>query len=130
MAQPVLARIVRAVRWRVGVDMLGRRSGTDEQAAVVKVRPVQNLARYRVEEGLRALGLLVVDQQPDVVALDRFPPRLVDPVAAELALERRDGLGDPPIVEVDAVLRGVGDREPVAGLEMALGWAVAIAEQG
>src|SRR4029077_10918798 len=50
LAQPVLARIVRPIRRRVGVDMLGRHRRADEQAAIVKVSPVQDLARYRIEE--------------------------------------------------------------------------------
>src|SRR5439155_7135432 len=77
----------------------------------------------------RALGLLMVDQQSDVMPLDRFPARLVDPVAAELALQPRHGFRDAAIVEVDAILRGVRDRQPVAGFEVALGGAGAVAKQ-
>ena len=90
---------------------------------------MQDLARHRVEEGLRAFRLLVVDQQPDVMTLDRLPARLVDPVAAELPLQPRHRLQDAAIIEIDAILRGMRDREPVAGLEMALRDTGAVAKQ-
>ncbi len=48
---------------------------------------------------------------------------------AEIALDALDGLGDAPVVEVDAVARDVADRKPVARLEMALGRARAFAKQ-
>ena len=48
---------------------------------------------------------------------------------AEVALDPLDGLGDAPIVEVDAVARDVADREPVTRLEIALRRARAVAEQ-
>ena len=63
MAQAVLARVVRAVRRRVGVDVLGRHRRTHEQATVVEIDPMQDLARDGVEERFGALGLLVVDQE-------------------------------------------------------------------
>ena len=90
---------------------------------------MQDLARHGVEECLLAFRLLVVDQQPDVIALDLLPARLVDPVAAEFALQPRDRLHDATIVEVDPILRRVRNRQPVAGLEVAFGRASAIAEQ-
>jgi len=126
--QPVLPRIVRAVGGRVGVDVIGRNRGADEQAAIVEIIAVQNLARHRIEESLGAFRLLVVDKERDVVALHRLPPRLVDAAAAEFALEPRYRLQDAAIIEVNAVLRGMGDGEPVAGFEMLLGGARAVSE--
>ena len=48
-----------------------RRAHEDE--VVVEVAAVQDLGRHRVEEGLGELGLVVVDQQADVVQLDLLP---------------------------------------------------------
>jgi hypothetical protein len=94
---------------------------------------VQQLARDRVEERLRAFGLPVVDQQRDVVLLDARPQRVgaasrrID--GAELALDALGRFPDPAIVEVDAVARDVTDREEVGGFEMPLRRARAIAKQ-
>src|SRR5207249_10940888 len=54
----------------------------------------------------------------------------VDALAAELALEAGDRFGDAAVVKVDAILRGMRDRQPVARLEMALRRPGAIAKQG
>src|SRR5262244_2258432 len=90
MAKPVLTRIVRAVRRRVGIDVFGRHRGSHEEATVVKIGPVKNLARNRIEERLRAFGLLVIDEQRDVFPLHGFPSSLVDARAAEFALQSGD----------------------------------------
>ena len=129
VAQAVLARVVRAVGRRIGVDVLGGYRGPHEQAPVVEIRAVQDLARDRIEEGLGALRLLVVDQQRNVVPLDRLPARIVDLCATEFALQASDGFGHASIVEVDAVLRRMSDRQPVTRLEVPFGHPGAIAEQ-
>ena len=129
LAQAVLPRIVRAVRWRIGVDVLGGDRGPHEKTTVVEIGAVKDLARYRVEERFRALGLLVVDQQRDVMALDLRPARIVDACAAEVELETGNRFHDPAVVEVDAVAGDVTDREPVAGFEVAFCQPRAVAEQ-
>ena len=133
MAQAAAARVVAAVGRRVGVEVLGRDGGPHEQEAVVEVRAVQDLAGHRVEERLGALGLPVLDQHADVVQLDPRPQRVGAAAAeldrAELALDALGRLLDAPVVEVDPVARDMADREEVAGLEMLLRGARAIAEQ-
>jgi hypothetical protein len=106
-AQSLLQRVVRLVRRRVGVDVLGGDRRTHEDEAVVEVRAVQDLHRHRVEERLGALGLLVIDQERDVMPLDLLPERIeagaVEQRDAELALDALGGLVHAPIVEVDAI---------------------------
>jgi hypothetical protein len=46
---------------------------------------VQDLGGHRVEEGLGELGLLVIDQQADVVQLDLLPGVVVDGVGVEFS---------------------------------------------
>ena len=130
VAQAVLARIIRSVRWWIGVDMRRRNRRPNKQTAIMEIRPVQYLARYRIEECLRAFWLLVVDQQCDVVTLDFFPTRVIDACASELAFQARHRFRHSAIVEVDAILRGVGNREPVSCLEVLLCRARAIAKEG
>ena len=57
------------------------------------------------------------------------PLALVEPGEAEIAHDALGGLVHAAVVEVDAVARDVLDGEPVAGLEMALRRARALAEQ-
>ncbi len=129
-AQALLHRVVAPVRRRVGVDVLGGDRRAHEDELVVKVRAMQDLDRHRVEERLRALGLLVVDQERDELALDFAPHRIaVNSRGAQLALKPVGGLLHPPVVEVDAVAADVLDREPVAGVEMPSRRARALAEQ-
>ena len=109
--------------------MLGGDRGPHEQATVMKIGAVKDLARYRVEERFRALGLLVVDQQCDVMALDLRPARIIDACAAEVEFQAGDRFHDPAVVEVDAVAGDVTDRQPVAGFEVAFCQPRAVAEQ-
>ena len=127
--KPCLPRVVRAIGWRIGVDMLGGNRGAHEKTAVVEIAAVKDLARDRIEERFRALGLLVVDQQRDVMALDLRPARIIDACAAEVLLQAGDRFGDPAVVEVDAVAGDVADRQPVAAFEIALCQPRAVAEQ-
>src|SRR6202790_5705695 len=120
LAQAMLPRIVRAIRWRIGIDVLGGDRGPHEKTTVVEIGAVKDLARYRVEKRFRALGLLVVDHQRDVMALDLRPARIIDARAAEFELQAGNRFRDPAVVEVDAVAGDVTDREPVAGFEVIL----------
>ena len=131
VAQALLQRVVAAVRRRIGVDVLGGDRRAHEDELVVEVRAVQDLDRHRVEERLRALGLLVVDQERDELALDFAPTRASRSIArgAQLALDPVGGLLHAAVVEVDAVAADVLDREPVAGVEMPSRRARAFAEQ-
>ena len=135
MAQALLQRVVAAVRRRIGVDVLGGDHRPHEDEPVVEVPAAQRLDGDGVEERLRALRLLVVDQEPDEVELDLLPTARRRP--------RRRGRRsrysrsmcsavscDAAVVEVDAVARDVLDGEPVAGLEVASRRARALAEHG
>jgi hypothetical protein len=132
-AQAPAPGVVAAIRRRAVVEVLGRRGRSHEQAPVVEVRPVQQLRRDGVEERLGAFGLAVIDDQADEATLDLRPECIgtagVRLREVEVALDARHRFGDAAIVEIDAVVRDVADREPVAGFEMALGRARALAEQ-
>ncbi len=133
VAQPLLQRIVAAVGRRVGIDVLGGDGRPHEDEAVVEIAAAQRLDRYRVEERFRALRLLVVDQEADVVQFHVLPQRVaarsVEPGEPELALDPLGGLLHAAVVEVDPVARDVLDREPVARLEMPLRRPRAFAEE-
>ena len=101
--------------------MLGGDRGAHEKTTVVEIGAVKDLARYRVEKRFRAFGLLVVDHQRDVMALDLGPARIIDVRAAKIELEASNRFHDPAIVEVDSVAGDVTDRQPVAGFEVVLG---------
>ena len=54
----------------------------------MEIDAVENLARHRIEKRFRAFGLFVIDKERDVTTLDLLPAVIVDPVAAELALQQ------------------------------------------
>jgi len=109
--------------------VLGGDRGPHEKTTVVEIGALKNLARHRVEERFRALGLLVIDQQCNVMTLDLRPARIIDARAAEVELQAGDGLRNAAVVEVDAVARDVTDRQPVAGFEVLACQPRAVAEQ-
>ncbi len=76
VAQALLQRVVAAIGGRIGVDVLGGDRRAHEDEAVVVVAAPQRLHRDRVEERLGALGLLVVDEEPDEVELHLLPQAL------------------------------------------------------
>ena len=98
-----------------------------------KVGAVQDLARYRIEERLRAFRLLVIDQQADEVQFGALPQcvgaRAVQARTAEFVPDARGGFLDAAVIEIDAIARHMAYRAPVGGFEMVLGGARAIAEQ-
>ena len=63
-----------------------------EDEVVVEVAAVQDLGGDRVEEGLGQLGLVVVDQQADVVQLDLLPAAVGRSPAPNSPLQRADRL--------------------------------------
>ncbi len=109
--------------------MLGGHRGPNEQTPVVEIRAVKDLARNRVEKRFRAFGLLVIDQQRDVLALDLGPAGVIDARAAEVEFQARNGLGDATIVEVDSIAGDVTDGKPIAGFEIFLCQPCAVAEK-
>ena len=94
---------------------------------------MQDLARDRIEESLRAFRLVVVDQQTDVVELDTFPKRIralsLESGGAKLALDPIDRFGYALVVVVDPVARHMMHRAPIAVLEVPLRGARAVAEK-
>ena len=74
-AHAVDVRVVAAVDRRVGLDVLGRDRGADEDQVVVVVGAPQDPRDHRVEERLGELGLAVVDEEPDVAELRLAPGR-------------------------------------------------------
>jgi hypothetical protein len=117
---PQLARQVAAPGVLQRGDVLGRDPRPPEEELVVEVPAVEQAAGDGVEEGLRALGLLVLVEQPEISLLQRRPDILVE-YAREAAGDQLGGFADPLIVHVDAgAISGAGSR-PVAALEAALG---------
>ena len=90
---------------------------------------MQQLRADRVEEGLGELGLAVLGQQRDVVALDLRPVARGELAAIEAGLDPLDRLAHAGVVEVDPLAREVADRVPVGGLVARLRLLRVVAEQ-
>jgi hypothetical protein len=90
---------------------------------------VQDLGRHRVEEGLGELGLVVVDQQADVVQLDLLPHVHRQRRGLELALQALGRLVDPLVVVLDPQRLGPLLAVPVGRLEARLGLGAGLAEE-
>ncbi len=100
----------------------------------MEIGPVEELARDSIEKGLGALGLPVLDDEADELALDLCPERIVGTLVGatdtKVALDALDGLGDAPVVEIDAITSDVANGEPVGRFEIMLCRARAVAKQG
>ena len=96
----VVAPVVRRVR----LDVLGRDRGAHEHEAVVDVGAPQHPGHDRVEERLRQLRPLVVDEQPDVEQLRLPPGVVVERACVELRREPLDALPHALVVEADPLL--------------------------
>ena len=120
-----LRRVVGAVgrlRGRLLVfDVLGADGGPHKDEIVLKVAAVQDLGGDGVEEGLGQLGLVVVDQQADVMQLDLVPDIHGLLAGLELALQPERGFAHAQVVELDALALGALLAVPVGGLEAVLG---------
>ena len=125
VAQRLARRVVGAVgrhrRRLVVLDVLGADRRPHEDEVVVEIGAVQDLGGDRIEEGLGQLGLVVVDQQADVVQLDLLPHlhRLL--AGLEFLLQPARGFLHPQVVELDALALGALLAVPVGGLEAVLG---------
>jgi hypothetical protein len=133
MPKTGVLRVVTAIRRHVGIEIFGRRRGTDEDESIVIIRAMQDLARDRREERLGALGLAMVDQESDEMQLDAVPQRIGAAARkarrAKFAFDALDGLRAAAIVEIDAISNDVMDCEPIAGLEIALCGTSTLAKQ-
>ncbi len=107
LALTVGVRVVAAVDRRVGLDVLGRDRRADEDQGVVGVGAPQDPRDHRVEEGLGELGLVVLDEQADVVELRVPPSPVAEQVDVELGAEPGDALADALVVVADPLLHRV-----------------------
>ena len=64
---------------------------------------MQNLAEYRIEEGFRQFGLLVVGQQADILQLRLLPDAVTQTVCIKIAMQPLRGFPDAIIIKLDAV---------------------------
>jgi len=87
----------------------------------VEVRAVQDLAGHRVEEGLGQFGLVVVDQEADVVQLDLVPDVHGLGAGVVFLLQPAHAFLDAQVVELDALALGALLAVPVGGFEAVLG---------
>ena len=90
---------------------------------------VQDLGRDRVEKRLGQLGLVVIDQQADVVQLDLLPGVVGEVRGIKVALQPLYRLIHPGIVELDALALRPLLAVPVGVFEALLGGAVGVREQ-
>ena len=85
------------------------------------MRAVQNLGGDRVEEGLRQLGLQMVDHQADVMELDLLPDSHALQTGGKLLFQPLDAGTHLPVVELYAFTLSLLLARPVHGLEALLG---------
>lgn len=111
------------------LDVLRRDGRPQEDEIVVEVRAVQDARAHRVEEGLGALGLVMVGQQADEVQLDLAPDFVVDVLGVVLVFQDDRRLAHTLVVVGDAVALQLLQALPVAGLEQRLGPHAHLAEQ-
>ena len=118
-------RIVRPVgRTGLGLfvlDVFGadRRAHKDE--IVVKVRAVQDAAGDRVKEGLGQFGLVVVDQQTNVVELDLVPHVHRKAAGLEFLFQSLRAFLDAQVIELDPLTLGTLLTVPVGCFEAVFG---------
>ena len=113
----------------VVLDVLGAHRRAHEDEVVAEVAAVQQLDGDRIEEGLGQLGLVVVDEQADVVQLDLLPAVHRQRGDVELALQPHRRLLHALVVELDAQRLRTLLAMPVGGLEARLGRGAGLAEQ-
>ncbi len=119
----------------VVLDVFGADRRPHKDEVVVEMRAVQDLGGDRVEEGLGQLGLVVVDQQADVMQLDLVPHIHGLRAGLELFLQAAHAFLHPQVVELDALAlrpllgmpvgsfkavlgaRGLGAEQPVVAVE-------------
>ena len=120
-------RVISAVSWLCGgflvLDVFGADSRPDKDEIVLKVTAVQDFGGDGIEKGFGQFGLVVVDQQPDVMQLDLMPDihRLL--AGLELALQPDRRFAHPQVVELDALALGALLAVPVGGFKAVLGTA-------
>jgi hypothetical protein len=102
-------------------DVFGADGGPYKDEVVVKMRAVQDLGGDRVEEGFGQLGLVVVDQQPDVVQLDLVPHIHGLRARAEFLFEPSHALLDAQVIKLDALALRPLLAVPVGGFKTVLG---------
>ena len=119
VAETALAGVVAAVDRRVGLDLLRRDRGADEDEVVVRVGAAEDPRDHRVEERLGELGLVVVDEEPDEAELDLPPGGGVERVEIELGPQPLDVLADALVVEADPLLHRQLRLRPRRALEAA-----------
>ena len=77
LLQGVALRVIGAIGGLCGgfvvLDVFGADGGPHKNEVVLEITAVQYLGGDGIEEGLSQLGLVVVDQQADVVQLDLVP---------------------------------------------------------
>ena len=112
------------------LDVLGGHRRTHEDEVVVEVAAVQHLRGHGIEEGLRQLGLVVVDQQSNDVQLDLLPHIHGQVAGLELGLQPLAGLPHPQVIKLDALALRRLLPVPVGLLEAALRVAAGLPEQG
>ena len=90
---------------------------------------VQDLGRDRVEKRLDQLGLVVIDQQADVVQLDLRPGVVGQVRGVKFALQPLYRLVHPGVTDLDALALRPLLAVPVGLFEALLGGAVGLGEQ-
>ena len=102
-------------------DVLGANRRTHKNKVILKITAVQDLGGDRVEKGFCQFGLMVVDQQADVMQLHLLPYVHGLLTCLEFALQPGGGLAHPQVVKLDPLPLGALLTVPVSRLEPVLG---------
>ena len=116
-AEADLGRVVAAVDRRVGLDVLRRNRRPYEREVVVDVRAAHDPRHDRVEERLRELRTLVIDEQADVEQLGFTPGIGVERARIELGVQPFDALAHTVVVEADSLTDRLLSLRPGSNLE-------------
>ena len=121
LARGVIRPVGRARRRLLVLDVFGTHRRANEDEIVVEVRAVQDAAGDRVEEGLSQFGLVMIDQQADVVEFDLVPHVHGQVAGLELLFQPHRAFLDAQVIELDPFTLGPLLAMPVGCFETVLG---------
>jgi len=114
-------RVVAAVGWWIGIQIIGRDGGADKDIVVIEIVAMQNSASDRVIKTFGTLGLLVLNQQGDKMKFDLQPDIVVQRLGLEFFSQTFNRFFNPQVVKQNTVTRGIMNSTPVSQFKAVFG---------